>query len=478
MTQTAQIRNLDVADNEAQRVYRLQRAAYQRAPYPSFAERRRWLRALEKLLIDEQDAIADAINADFGQRSAEETKMLEIFVAVEGIRDTRRHLRHWMRPQHRSTGLMFTTGHSRVIPQPKGVVGIVTPWNYPLLLSVGPLTSALAAGNRTLVKLATNSQRLCRLLADKVRAVIPEDVVAFLPGVRAQDFSTLPFDHLIFTGSADVGHTVMHAAADNLTPVTLELGGKSPTIICDDFDVTEAAERILFGKLVNAGQTCIAPDYLFVPAAKRDAFVKAAQAIVAHRYPDTNSRSYTSIIDDKAYRRLRATLQDAQDKGATLVPLVPGAEFNDSLRKIPPHLVLDVSDDMRIMQEEIFGPLFPVKTYHHLDEVLAYVNQRDRPLALYLFSNHQATIDQLLYRTISGGVTINHCLFHVAQHDLPFGGIGASGMGQYHGREGFNELSKLRPVFAAPKVPHLNLFYPPFTGRTRALLNAVLRWAP
>ena len=215
-----------------------------------------------------------------------------------------------------------------------------------------------------------------------------------------------------------------------------------------------------------------------MPEDKRDAFVAAAQAIVPKRYPDTNDRSYTSIIDDKAYRRLRATLKDAEDKGATLLPLVPGAAFNDSLRKIPPHLVLDVTDEMRIMQEEIFGPLFPIKTYRDLDEVTAYINQRDRPLAFYLFSNDSTTIDKVLKRTISGGVTINHCMFHVAQHDLPFGGSGASGMGQYHGYEGFLELSKLRPVFHAPMIPHLNLFYPPFTDRTRSLLSVLLKWAP
>ena len=237
MTQTAQARRIDTVENEAQRVYKLQREAYLRDPYPSFGVRQHRLRALVKLLLEEQDAISDAINADFGHRSAEETKMLEIFTSLDGIRDTLRHLRRWMQPQHRRTSLVFASGHSRVIPQPKGVVGIVTPWNYPLFLSMGPLTSAIAAGNRVMIKLASNSKNLCRLLAEKVGRVIPEEEVAFLPGVPASEFSTLPFDHLVFTGSADVGHTVMHAAADNLTPVTLELGGKSPTIICGDYDV-------------------------------------------------------------------------------------------------------------------------------------------------------------------------------------------------------------------------------------------------
>jgi coniferyl-aldehyde dehydrogenase len=381
-----------------------------------------------------------------------------------------------MRPQRRHVSVLFATGSNRVIPQPKGVIGVVSPWNYPLFLTASPLTSILAAGNRAMVKMATNSQHLCRLLADKCRAVFPEDTLAILPGVRAQDFSTLPYDHIIFTGSADAGRTVMRSAAENLTPVTLELGGKSPTIICDDFDVDEAASRILYAKFLNAGQTCLAPDYLLIPEAKRDQFVAAAKRIIPARYPDTNQPSYTSVIDEKSYRRLRATLEDARQKGAEIVPVDPAMTFNDQLRKIPPHLVLDVTDDMVIMQEEIFGPLLPVKTYRTLDEVIDYVNGRDRPLGFYVFSNDKATQDRLVYSTISGGVTINNCMLHVAQHDMPFGGIGASGMGHYHGHEGFLEFSKLRPVFTNPRLSLLHLFYPPYTAMQRRLLGFLIKY--
>ena len=475
MAQTAQLRRFDQVENEAQRVFALQRAAYLREPYPTFAERRARLDALERILLDNADAIADAINADFGHRSAEESKMLELFGCVDNIRYTRKRLAKWMKPQRRHVSYLFAGGRNRVIPQPKGVVGIVSPWNYPLFLTIGPLISVLAAGNRAMIKMASSSQTLCRLLAELVRARFDEDVLAILPGVPAQDFSTLPFDHLIFTGSADAGRAVMRAAAENLTPVTLELGGKSPTIICPDYDVAEAAEHILYGKLINAGQTCLAPDYLFVPAAQRDAFVAAAQRIVARRYPDIAARSYTSIIDEKSYRRLRATLEDAERKGARLVPLVPGATWHDELRKIPPHLVLDVTDDMTIMRDEIFGPLFPVKTYRDLDEVIAYITARDRPLGLYLFTNDKATEERLLYRTISGGVTINNCVLHVAQHDMPFGGSGASGMGQYHAYEGFLEFSKMRPVFTNPRLSLLKWFYPPYTRRHQRLINLLLR---
>ncbi len=476
MAQTAQLRRIDVAENEAQRVFTLQRQAYLRHPYPSYEERRANLDKLERVLVDNSTAIAEAISADFGHRAFEESMIAELFTSVDGLRDTRKRLRKWMRPQRRHVSVLFATGSNRVIPQPKGVIGVVSPWNYPLFLTISPLTSILAAGNRAMVKMATNSQHLCRLLAEKCGAVFPEDTVAFLPGVRAQDFSTLPYDHLIFTGSADAGRTVMRSAAENLTPVTLELGGKSPTIICEDFDVDEAAARILYAKFLNAGQTCLAPDYLFVPEAKRDQLVAAARRIMPTRYPDTNQPSYTSVIDDKSYRRLRATLEDARQKGAQVVPMIPGTDFNDQLRKIPPHLVLDVTDDMVIMQEEIFGPLLPVKTYRTLDEVIAYVNGKDRPLGFYVFTNDKATEEKLLYSTISGGVTINNCMLHVAQHDMPFGGIGASGLGHYHGHEGFLEFSKLRPVFTNPRLSLLHLFYPPYTAMTRRLLGLLIKY--
>ena len=476
MAQTAQLRRIDRPENEAQRVFQLQREAHLRHPYPSLEERRERLRAVERVLLENRDAIAAAIHRDFGHRSTEESLMLELFSCVDGIRHALRKLPRWMRPQRRSVSLLFATGRNRVIPQPKGVVGIVSPWNYPLFLTVSPLTSALAAGNRVMIKMASASQTLCRLLHEKLGAALPEEVVAILPGVRAEDFSTLPYDHLVFTGSADAGRTVMRAAAENLTPVTLELGGKSPTIVCDDFDVDEAAARILYAKFVNAGQTCLAPDYLFLPEGARERFVAAARRILPERYPDPKGSSYTSVIDARSYRRLRETLADAEAKGAVAVPLVPGAAFDDELRKFPPHLVLDVTDDMTLMREEIFGPLLPIKTYRDLDEVVAYVNAKDRPLGFYLFTNDRAREEKLLYSTISGGVTINHCMLHVAQHDLPFGGVGASGMGHYHGWEGFAELSKLRPVFTSPRLSLLHLFYPPYTRRHRRMIDWLLRW--
>ncbi len=478
MAQTAQIRSIPSVENEAQRVYKLQREAYLRDPYPSLQERKARLDAVERILLENTDAIVEAIAQDFGHRCAEESKILEIFPVIDGLRHTRKKLRKWMKPQRRPISWLFATGSNRLIPQPKGVVGIVSPWNYPLFLTVSPLVSVLAAGNRAMIKMASNSQHLCRLLADKFSEVFPEEVVAILPGVRAGDFSTLPYDHIIFTGSADVGRTVMRSAAENLTPVTLELGGKSPTIVCDDFDIDEAASRIMYAKLVNAGQTCLAPDYLFLPEGSEDRFVAAAQRLVAERYPDTNDASYTSVIDDKAYRRLRMTLEDAEAKGAKLVPLVPNGSFNDVLRKFPPYLVLNVTEDMMIMKEEIFGPLFPVMTYKDLDETIEYVTHRDRPLGYYVFTNDRARKDKLLYSTISGGVTINNCIIHVAQHDLPFGGVGASGIGHYHGYEGFVEFSKMRPVFTSPRFSLLHWFYPPYTGKQERMIDMTIKLKP
>jgi coniferyl-aldehyde dehydrogenase len=397
---------------------------------------------------------------------------LEIFPTVAGLAHARRHLAKWMRPQRRHASLWFIGAKNRVLPQPKGVVGIISPWNYPIQLTFSPLSSALAAGNRCMIKMAANSQRLCRLLQGMVSKVLPENLVAILPGVSAAEFTSLPFDHLIFTGSPRSGRVVMQTAAQNLTPVTLELGGKSPTIVAPDFDIHQAADRILFVKYMNAGQTCVAPDYLFLPPDRVKAFVDRALQIVPARYPGLDTDDYTSIIDKTSYARLKMCLQDAKNKGGTILSLLPGAEANESLCKIPPTLILDVSEDMLLMQEEIFGPLLPIKTYTDLGEVIAYVNSHERPLALYLFTDNKAVQDEVLYNTLSGGVCINDCALHVAQHDLPFGGIGHSGMGQYHGHEGFLEFSKLRPVFKQSRWPTTAWMYPPY-GKT---FDRFYRW--
>ncbi len=476
MAQTAQITVFPgEPQNEAQRILQLQRRAYLETPYPSYEERRDNLLKLERILLDNQEAIAQAISKDFGNRAIEESKLLELFLSIDGFRYCRKRLKKWMKPQRRGVSIWFAGASNKVLAQPKGVVGVVAPWNYPLFLVMGPLASALAAGNRCMVKMAANSANLCELMHRLVQEKFDENTLAILPGVRGSDFTTLPFDHVIFTGSAETGRTVMKAAAEHLTPVTLELGGKSPTIVADDFDVELAASRMLFTKFMNAGQTCVAPDYVYIPAAKKDAFVAAARKIVAKRYPHLDNGQFTTVIDDSSYARLVATMEDAQAKGATLVNLAPGYEPNATTRLLPPHLVLDATDDSAIMREEIFGPLFPVRTYNDIDEVLSYINHRDRPLGLYLFSNDKKLKDRIVKNTISGGVSINDCSFHVAQHDIPFGGVGASGMGHYHGHEGFVEFSKMRPIFSQFRFSALPLMYPPYGKVFRVLYSLMIK---
>ena len=459
--------------SEAERIFQKQKAAWLENPYPDYETRTNNLKKLEAILVDNQDAIAEAISKDFGNRSIHESKLVDVFLPLDGLRYCRKQLRKWMKPQRRKTSFWFKPGSNRVLPQPKGVVGVIAPWNYPLFLVVGPLASALAAGNRCMVKMASNSQNLCRLFAGLVTEKFDEDTLAVLPGVRASEFTPLPWDHLVFTGSPESGKVVMKTAAENLTPVTLELGGKSPTIVCDDFDLKTAAERIIFGKFVNAGQTCVGPDYLFLPEGKVAEFAGHCRDFVTKSLSGLDDPSYTSIADDKSFQRLLEWLQDARDKGASASKLMPGKESDAASRKIAPTLVTGVSEDMLLMQEEIFGPLLPVMSYSNLGEAIRYINERERPLALYLFSKDKKVQDYVVKNTLSGGVCLNECVMHAAQHDMPFGGIGNSGMGQYHGREGFNELSKLRPIFHQASHPTSPLLYPPY-GKTWSYVYSLM----
>ncbi len=449
----------------AEEIFRRQKVAFLKAPNFSYAQRHDALQRLETLIVDNQLAIADAVAQDFGSRSVCETRLIDVFPTVSGISHTRRALKRWMRPQRRHVSLWFAGAANRVLPQAKGIVGIISPWNYPLQLAFSPLTSALAAGNRCMMKMASNAQSLCRLMQRLMSIAFDPDWVAVLPGVSASEFTALPFDHLVFTGSPRTGREVMKTAAAHLTPVTLELGGKSPTIVREDAPIVMAAERILFVKAMNAGQTCVAPDYLFLPESRIEAFVAAAKEIVKRRLRRLDSPDYTAIIDDRAYQRLIATLEDARQKGAALINLLPGSAPDPVSRKIPPTLALGVTEDMILMQEEIFGPILPIKTYDSLDAVIAYINERPRPLALYIFTKDRRIQQKVIDETRSGGVGVNDCALHVPQHDMPFGGIGNSGMGQYHGYEGFLEFTKLRPVFTQAPVSFASLMAPPY-GKT------------
>jgi coniferyl-aldehyde dehydrogenase len=455
-----------------------QRQAYFANPVPTLDERKADLRALQRLVRENKDALCNAISADYGHRSRHETLLAEIFPAIDGIDHVIKHLRRWMRPQRRGVDFRnFFGARNRVIPQPLGVVGVIVPWNFPVNLSMLPLTCIFAAGNRAMVKMSENSLHLSRLLIELSPAYFPPEKLQFFEetGGVGVEFSKLHFDHLLFTGSGTTGRAVMAAAAQNLCPVTLELGGKAPAILCDDFPLQVAAERILFVKYLNAGQICTSVDHLWMPVAKIDAFVQAARAIVPARYPSLASPDYTSIIDQRSFDRLLAALDDARARGARVVQLLPGPAFDAATRKIAPQIVLDAPPDSILWQREIFGPILPIRGYGALDEVVHAVNAGPRPLAIYPFSHDAQTVQMLLDRVMSGGVSVNDALFHVGQHDLPFGGVGESGMGHYHGKEGFDTFSKLRPVFYQARFSSLKFMMPPYGKFADRLLAFLTR---
>jgi coniferyl-aldehyde dehydrogenase len=454
------------------------REAFARDSHPSAAARMDLLGRLEKLVFDHQDEWAEAISRDFGARSRHETQLLELFPSLEGIRHARRRVRRWMRPRRRSTGLWFLPGRSMVLPQPLGVVGIVVPWNYPLYLAVGPLVSALAAGNRAMVKMSETTPATGQLFEGLARRHFPGGEVTVVNGGPevAQAFCRLPFDHLLFTGSTGVGRQVMRSAAEHLTPVTLELGGKSPAIVGRSFPVEEAAGRIMFGKCLNAGQTCIAPDYALVPEESVAAFVEGARRAVSAMYPTLSANpDYTTIVGERHRARIAAMLQDAVAKGAVAIEINPAGEDLAATGKNAPTLLTGVDASMLAMQAEIFGPILPIVGYGTLDEAIAFVNARPRPLALYVFEHDARSVDEVLRRTVSGGVCVNDTLLHIAQEDLPFGGVGESGMGQYHGRDGFDTFSKRKAVFRQSRWNGLKLFRPPFGKRFERLVRLLLR---
>jgi len=452
-------------ETELDRIFSLQREAFGRHPLPPATERIGHLKKLERALIDYQDHLAMALNADFGCRSGDETRLAEIFPSVEGIRYAAKRVKRWMKPSRRHVGLMFQPARARVLYQPLGVVGIITPWNYPVYLSIGPLTSALAAGNRAVIKMSKFTPRTAEVLKNILAKTFAEDHVTVLTGAAGlgSAFSKKPWDHLFFTGSTQVGHQVMRAAAENLTPVTLELGGKSPAIISPGFPMADAAECIAFGKMFNAGQTCIAPDYVLCPDRRMEAFAEALAAAVCRMYPTMeNNPQYTSVINDREHARLLALVRDAEKKGARVLKINPGGEAFETSRKMPLHLLLDVTDNMDVMTEELFGPILPVVSCDTPAAAVDYVNQRPRPLALYYFDYDSARVNHVLTRTHSGGAVINDTLVHVAIDDLPFGGIGDSGMGMYHSHEGFLALSKAKGVLYKPRFNSAKYVYPPY----------------
>ncbi|WP_426156434.1 coniferyl aldehyde dehydrogenase [Pseudomonas sp. TSRC2-2] len=452
------------------RQFQAQRSAYAAHPMPPAAQRQQWLKALRELLSSERQVLIEAISTDFSHRSADETLLAELMPSLHGIHYASRHLKKWMKPSRRKVGVAFQPASAKVVYQPLGVVGVIVPWNYPLYLAIGPMVGALAAGNRVMLKLSESTPATGLLLKQLLARIFPEDLVCVVLGEAdvGVAFSRLPFDHLLFTGSTSVGKHVMRAAAQNLTPVTLELGGKSPAIVSRDVPLKDAAERIAFGKTLNAGQTCVAPDYVLVPEDRVGAFVEAYRQAVKGFYPTlTDNADYTAIINERQLARLNGYVSDATSKGALLIPLFEQGQG----RRMPHSVLLNVSDEMTVMQDEIFGPLLPIVPYRDLEQALAYINQRPRPLALYYFGYDKREQHRVLHETHSGGVCLNDTLLHVAQDDMPFGGIGPSGMGHYHGHEGFLTFSKAKGVLIKQRFNAARLIYPPYGTSIQKLIQ-------
>ena len=445
-----------------QSLLQLQRTACLEHQYPNYEQRQQQLKLLYQIVVQHQDEMAAAISRDFSNRSVDETKLFEVMTSLNGIKHSLKHLKKWMKPSKRQVGILFQPATGYVMYQPVGVVGIIVPWNYPLFLAIGPLAQAIAAGNRVMLKMSEYTPEFSTLFQKLIAEHFKTDQIAVVTGDAqvAQQFTTLPFDHLLFTGATAIAKHVLHAAAENLTPVTLELGGKSPVIVAKDADLKESARRLAFGKTMNAGQTCVAPDYAFVHETQEQAFIDAYFETIQQFYTNSIQQNpdYTSIVNDRQFDRLQHALQDAQHKGASLHQI----EQQSDGRRLPHVVLTDVHDDMLIMQNEIFGPILPIKTYTQIDDVIAYINAKDRPLALYYFGYNKAEQQKVLHETHSGGVCLNETLMTAGMEDMPFGGIGPSGMGHYHGHEGFKTFSHAKSVFSRPKFSLMKLIYPPY----------------
>ena len=431
-----------------------------------------------KALRARREEFVHAISEDFGGRARQETLLLEVFPVVDTIQHAIRHLPRWMRPRPAAAGWQFLPGRARVIYQPLGVVGVIGAWNYPLLLSLSPVVSALAAGNHVMLKPSELAPRTAALLAHLVSELFPAEYLTVVTGgpETGAAFAALPFDHLLFTGSTRVGKLIMRSASENLTPVTLELGGKSPALVHSDFPAQTAAARIMAGKLYNAGQTCIAPDYVLVEAGRRDEFVRLASEAAATMYPRLVANAdFTRIVNRDHYQRLRGLVEDAVIQGAAILEVNPASETADAQNRVfPPTFLWNVNEQMAVMREEIFGPVLPVVTYRSLDEAIDYVNARPRPLALYYFDHNRRRVESVLARTTSGGVTVNDTVLHIAQNDLPFGGVGPSGMGSYHGFDGFLTFSKKKGVFLQSRFTTLGLLRPPYSTLARRVTDFLI----
>jgi coniferyl-aldehyde dehydrogenase len=465
-------------DSRAAEILSAQRRAGLRAGAPDITERRADIEKIRDAVRQQAPEIAAAISADFGHRSRHETMVADIWPVLASARYTLKHLASWMKPKRISAGMELMPGRARILYQPVGVVGIISPWNYPVQLALVPLIAALAAGNRVMLKPSELTPHTSGYLAGMLAKLFsPEKVATILGGPEVgAAFSALPFDHLFYTGSTAVGRRIMRAAADNLTPVTLELGGKSPCIIGDDAIVPATAQSVAFGKLLNAGQTCVAPDYLLVPRERIEDFIGLLREAVVKLYPSLRANpDYTAIINDRHYDRIGAMVEEARRRGVRVIEINPSDEtLPPAERKIAPSLLIDPPDDLAVMSEEIFGPVLPIRPYDSLDQAIDFVNNRPRPLALYYYGRNEVCRDKVLERTVSGGASVNETLMHIVVENLPFGGIGASGMGAYHGEYGFQTFSHRKGVFLQSRINGTGFLRPPFGRAAKTMLRLMM----
>lgn len=458
---------------ELQALFAAMQEGYNLEPFPSYQQRKDVLVVLKKALVENEQAIYDALNADYGYRSEFDSLMADLLPSVLGINYSIKNLKKWMRPSKRHAGLLLMPSKVRVHYQPLGVVGVITPWNFPFFLALGPTVQALAAGNRVMIKMSEFTPNTNQVLRKVVEPLARHIAIVEGEADVGAAFSALLFDHLIFTGSTNVGKMVARAAAENLTPITLEMGGKSPTILGEDCGMEAAVDGIIVGKSLNSGQICVAPDYVFVPENRKQEFVNEFKKRYAeYHLLGGNENLQTHIVTDRQFSRLQGFLEDAREKGAIVHPVKEYKEGDG--RRIYPHVLTDVTEDMDVMKKEIFGSILPVLTYRNIDEVIAYINNRPRPLALYIMSTDSSLINKVLKNTHSGGVAINDTAMHVAADDAPFGGIGNSGMGHYHGHEGFLTFSKAKTVlYSRPWLPK-NRFILKHRDRVFRTLRALL----
>ncbi|KAA0939713.1 coniferyl aldehyde dehydrogenase [Psychrobacter sp. ANT_H59] len=444
-------------------------------PINDWATRRDQLDNLELMLSDNQQLLANAISADFGYRSESETQFAELFPSFTGISHAKKHGKRWMKAQRVSISALYMPAHNEILPQPLGVVGIMVPWNYPLFLAIGPMIDAITAGNRIMVKMSEAAPQFAQTFAETISRYFSADMVCVVIGEVeiAAAFSELPFDHLLYTGSTAVGKKVMAAAAPNLTPVTLELGGKSPVIVLEGANLENAVNRVMMGKTLNAGQTCIAPDYVLIQRQHHDEFVRLAREWMEKHYPNIESNpDYSRIINVQQFKRVKGYLENLSSEG---VYRLTDATSNLETRLMPPVIVSEPAPESDLMQNEIFAPVLPLMHYDTLDNAIAFINARPRPLALYVFGDNSRDIDKVRTNTVSGGLCINEVIMHVAQHDLPFGGVGDSGTGAYHGKAGFDRLSHMKPIFVQSKLNGLNILLPPYGGLFKKAMALFLK---